>query len=49
MATFEDLSKLLASIGFVYGGMFSISYIPNTLELIELDCYFTRKSEMIGS
>ncbi|MBD2176627.1 FkbM family methyltransferase [Pseudanabaena sp. FACHB-1998] len=47
--TLEDLSKLLASMGFVYGGMFPISYIPGTLELIELDCYFTRKSEIVGS
>jgi FkbM family methyltransferase len=45
-ATFEDLSKQLLSMGFVYGGMFPISYIPDTLELIELDCYFTRKAEI---
>jgi FkbM family methyltransferase len=44
-STFEELSELLLAMEFVYGGMFPISFIPETLELIELDCYFSRKSK----
>ncbi len=48
-STFEELSNLLLPMRFVYGGMFPISYIPKTLELIELDCYFSHKAEMAVS
>jgi len=42
-STLEDLIGLLLPMGFSHGGMFPISYIIDTLKLIELDCYFTRQ------
>jgi FkbM family methyltransferase len=41
-STLEELSTLLSSMGFVYGGMFPISYQLKSLALIEMDCFFVR-------
>ena len=41
-STLEELSSILFPIGFVHGGMFPISYRPESLALIEIDCFFVR-------
>lgn len=43
-SSYDELIELLLPMGFVIGGMFPISYTPETLSLIEMDCFFSRSA-----